>query len=141
MTRSVAYTSHHPLPVGGVRFSAASWIALGASLVLGAAPFCALGLAIGYLAGPNSAPPTVNMIYLPMAFASGLWMPLNILPKFVQNLAPFLPPYHLAQLALSAAGMSPDPPTKHALALVGFTVLFLLLAGVGYLRDEGKTYG
>lgn len=126
---------------GGVRFPVSGWLSLAAALVLGAAPFCALGLAVGYLAGPNSAPPMVNMIYLPMAFASGLWMPLNILPKFVQDIAPFLPPYHLAQLALSAAGMSPDPAAKHVFALVGFTVLFLLLAGVGFLRDEGKTYG
>jgi ABC-2 type transport system permease protein len=36
-----------------------------------------------------------------MVIASGLWLPLEILPEFVQGLAPFLPTYHLAQLALA----------------------------------------
>jgi ABC-2 type transport system permease protein len=126
---------------GNVRLPALGWIGLGTSLVLGAAPFCALGLAIGYLAGPNSAQPIVNLIYLPMAFGSGLWMPLEMLPKFVQHLAPALPPYHLARLALANVGLDPSGASTHALFLSGFTVLFLGLAAVGYRRDEGRTYG
>ena len=39
-------------------------------LVIGALPFCAIGLAFGYLVGPNSAPAVLNLVYLPMAFAS-----------------------------------------------------------------------
>jgi len=126
---------------GHVRLPAASWLVLAASLVLGAAPFCALGLAIGYLAGPNSAPPIVNMIYLPMAFASGLWMPLSFLPHVVQQIAPALPPYHLAQLALGTVGLAPAAPATHVFTLLGFTAVFLVLATVGYRRDEGRTYG
>jgi ABC-2 type transport system permease protein len=124
-----------------VRLPTASWLALAAALVLGAAPFCALGLAIGYLAGPNSAPPIVNMIYLPMAFASGLWMPLNFLPHVVQQIAPMLPPYHLAQLALGTVGLAPAALPTHVFTLLGFTVVFLILAAIGYQRDEGRTYG
>jgi ABC-2 type transport system permease protein len=126
---------------GHVRLPAAQWLALGGSLVLGAVPFCALGLAIGYLAGPNSAPPIVNMIYLPMSFGSGLWMPLEMLPHFVQRSAPALPPYHLARLALGTVGLDPGSASVHAVALAGYTVGFLGLAVIGYLRDEGKTYG
>jgi len=126
---------------GHVRLAAATWFALAASLVFGAAPFCALGLAIGYLAGPNSAPPIVNMVYLPMAFASGLWMPLAFLPHFIQQIAPILPPYHLAQLALGTVGLSGTAAFTHVLALLAFTVAFLILASIGYQRDEGRTYG
>jgi ABC-2 type transport system permease protein len=127
---------------GNVRLSVGAAAALAASLVFGAIPFCALGLGIGYLAGPNSAQPIVNLLYLPMAFASGLWMPLEILPKFIQHLAPFLPPYHLAQLALSVTGFRPAADVAtHVIALAGFTAVFLLLAAIGYQRDEGKTYG
>ena len=85
---------------GGVRMPAEQWLALGGVLVFGALPFCAMGLAFGYSVGPNSAPAVLNLVYLPIAFASGLWIPLSQLPEFVQALAPFLPPYHLAQLAL-----------------------------------------
>ena len=63
-----------------------------------------MGLAFGYLVGPNSAPAMLNVIYLPMAFASGLFIPIDQLPAFVQGIAPALPPYHFAQLALGTVG-------------------------------------
>src|SRR5205823_5384363 len=59
---------------GGVRMTTVQWLLTFVALVAGAAPFCALGLTIGNLAGPNSAPGTVNMIYMPMAFCGGLWI-------------------------------------------------------------------
>lgn len=126
---------------GNVRLELAAAAKLSSALVLGAIPFCALGLAIGYLAGPNSAQPIVNLVYLPMSFASGLWMPLDMLPQFVKDVAPWLPPFHLARLALGTVGLDPSSQSSHVLALVGFTLAFLALAAVGYWRDEGKTYG
>lgn len=129
--------------LGGVRLPSATWIELAAVLIAGSIPFCALGLAIGYLAGPSSAPAIVNLIYLPMAFCSGLWIPLPFLPKFLQRSAPFLPPYHLAQLAQQVvAGQHWGRSSMlHLAALAGFTALFLLLARLGYNRDDVKMYG
>jgi ABC-2 type transport system permease protein len=111
------------------------------TLLLGAFPFCAFGLAIGYFAGPNSAPAVVNLLYLPMGFISGLWIPLPALPKFFQVLAPALPSYHFGQLALGQIGAAAGSPSMHAAALVAFTVVFLIVATIGYRRDEGKLYG
>jgi ABC-2 type transport system permease protein len=128
--------------VGGVRLPAEQWILLGGVLILGALPFCAMGLAFGYLVGPNSAPAILNLVYLPMAFASGLWLPISQLPEAVQSVAPFLPPYHFAQLALGTFGAaSGSSPLLHIGALAAFTVGFLAVAGWGYRRDEGRTYG
>jgi ABC-2 type transport system permease protein len=127
---------------GGVHLPPATWTRLAVTLVFGAIPFCAIGLAIGYLAGPNSAPPIVNLLYLPMAFGSGLWMPIEILPSAIKSIAPFLPAYHLGQLALSALGASRGAPAwSHVVALAGFTLVFLSVALWAYRRDEGKTYG
>ena len=75
---------------GGVHLAPAAWPLLFLTLVAGALPFCALGLMIGYLAGPNSAVAIVNIIYIPMSFASGLWIPMQFLPKFLQRIAPSL---------------------------------------------------
>jgi ABC-2 type transport system permease protein len=127
---------------GSVRLAPVTWARLGSTLVLGAIPFCAMGLAIGYFAGPNSAPPIVNLIYLPMGFASGLWIPIEVLPGAIKSIAPFLPAYHLGQLALSALGADRGAPVwSHVAALAGFTCIFLALALWGYRNDEGKTYG
>ncbi len=81
---------------GGVRLPIATAAKLVGILVAGSIPFSAMGLAIGYFAKPNSAPAVVNLIYLPMSFCSGLWIPLFMLPHGLQILARVLPPYHLS---------------------------------------------
>ena len=108
-------------------------------MIAGSIPFCALGLAIGCYAAPNAAPAVVNILFLPMSFCSGLWLPLQLLPKFLQRLAPFLPSTHLGQLALQQVGFGhPGSAAVHVAALVAFTVAFLLLALRGYSRDDVK---
>jgi ABC-2 type transport system permease protein len=126
---------------GGVHFAPAVWPLLFLALVAGALPFCALGLMIGYSAGPNSAPAIVNIVYLPMSFLSGLWIPIEVMPKFLQKIAPMLPPFHLSQLALIIIGAAKGSIASHILALTAFTILFLAAATIAYRRDEGKVYG
>lgn len=128
--------------VGGVVLSPIAAARLFAVLVLGSITFCAFGLALGFFAGPNSAAPIVNLIYLPMAFLSGLWVPIVFLPESIQQLALWLPPYHFSQLALRTIGASRgEPLALHAGAMVVATLLFGAIAWIGYRRDEGKLYG
>jgi ABC-2 type transport system permease protein len=126
----------------GVSMSPSTWVALAAVLVGGSLPFCAFGLALGYFCGPNSAPAIVNLLYLPMAFLSGLWIPVQALPSTIQSLAPTLPPYHFSQLALAQIGAGSGPAAWVSIVyLICFTSASLVLAYVGFRRDEGKTYG
>ena len=115
------FMAHVPLTAGQM-------LALLVTDVLGVLPFCALGLMVGTLLKGQGAPGLLNMIYLPMAFLSGLWFPLQIMPKFLQQIAPVWPSYHLNVLANVAVGMSDAPRLPHVLVLVGFTVAFLLTA-------------
>ena len=124
--------------LGGVSLPAADWVNLAVINVLGTLPFCAMGLAIGYWARPQAAVAIVQLIYLPMSAMSGLWFPIQILPEAVQSIAVFLPPYHLSQLGFHVIGMDVGgSPLVHMLALLGYTIVFLILAVVGYHRDEG----
>ncbi len=128
--------------LGGVTLDPVKSIQLLGVLVAGSVTFCALGLALGFIAGPNSAAPIVNLIYLPMAFLSGLWVPIMFLPKPVQSLAFWLPPYHFSQLALHVTGGSRgESVLGHIGAMAAAAVLFGAIAYAGYKRDEGKTYG
>lgn len=120
---------------GGVRLPATAWLALAAVAGLGVLPFCAAGLWIGLVAGAQGAPAIVNLVYLPMAFLSGLWFPLMLLPAPVQAAAPLWPAYHLGQLALAAVGQgSAGAPALHALALLGFGAVFAALAAAALRR-------
>lgn len=127
---------------GGVRMPAWQWLAMGGALIAGAIPFCALGLAIGSFAGPSSAPATVNAIYLPMAFCSGLWIPFQFLPKGIQAIAPLLPSFHLSRIALGILGApGQGAAATHVEALLGFTLLFAGIAWLGQAREREKMYG
>jgi ABC-2 type transport system permease protein len=127
--------------LGGVRMTPAQWALLFTALVLGTAPFCAIGLALGYAAGPNSAPAIVNLVHLPAALASGLWMPLEFLPAPMRTLGPWLPQYHLGQLALTITGSRDGHTAGHLLALAVWGIVGAVAAMWAYRRDEGKLYG
>ena len=100
----------------------------------------ALGFAIGYTAGPHAAPALANLIYLPLSFASGLFMPVSQLPGFVQRVAPYLPSYHYGQLAWSAVGARAEPLVVSLAWLAGYTVLFLAIAVRAYRREESRKF-
>ena len=125
----------------GVHLAPLAWAGLIARLVLGAFPFLTLGFAVGYLAGPNAAVAVLQLINLPMSFASGLFVPLAGLPPFVQKLAPYLPAYHFGQLAWSEMGAPTEPVLTSAAWLAGYSAVFLLIAVRAYYREEVKTFG
>jgi ABC-2 type transport system permease protein len=127
---------------GGVRMPPIDMARLMATLVIGSIPFSAMGLAIGYFAGPNSAPTAINLIYLPLSFCSGLWVPMMFLPEIMRKIALALPPYHLSQLALEIAGAGRhESALMHWEVLFGFTLICLGAARIGFQRDQGKLYG
>ncbi|HUC30540.1 MAG TPA: ABC transporter permease [Candidatus Acidoferrum sp.] len=127
---------------GGVRMPILQFARLMGTLVAGSLPFSAMGLALGYFTGPNSAPPTINLIYLPMSFCSGLWVPFMFLPKVVRHVALALPPYHLSQLALGVVGAGThESSVTHWEVLLAFTLICLGVARIGFQRDQEKMYG
>jgi len=127
---------------GGVRMPVGDFARLLGTLVVGSLPFSAMGLALGYFTGPNSAPPTINLIYLPMSFCSGLWVPFMFLPKVVRQIALVLPPYHLSQLALGVVGGGThESAMRHWEVLLAFTMICLGAARIGFQRDQEKMYG
>jgi len=126
---------------GGIHQTPAVWATVVARLLAGSLPFIALGFAIGYWSGPHAAPAIANLIYLPLSFASGLFVPINQLPAFVQTLAPYLPSYHYAQLAWSALGAGSESLGASLLWLAAYTALFLTLAVRAYRREERAKFG
>ena len=95
---------------------------------LGVIPFCALGLLVGTLIKGQGAPGLLNLLYLPMAFLSGLWFPLQMMPSFLREIAPIWPSYHLNALSLAAVGMDAGSRWPHVAVLAGFAIACLLLA-------------
>jgi ABC-2 type transport system permease protein len=126
---------------GSVRLDASVWFTLAYRVLLGSIPFIALGFAIGYLSGPNSAVAVINLIYLPTAFASGLFFPKQLLPQFIQNIAPYLPLHFFGQLGWDAVGAPTDGTVSTDwIYLIGYGVVFFALALWAYRREEGRKF-
>jgi ABC-2 type transport system permease protein len=105
--------------------------------IVGALPFACMGMALALFLPFSSAPGIANMIYLPMSFCGGLWIPVMLLPHFLQKFALLLPTYHLGQLMLGSFGYASAGTTNsHWLGLVGFTLTMLGIASLGLRRLE-----
>jgi len=97
--------------------------------ILGVLPFCAMGLALGTLVSGQAAPAVINIVYLPMAFLSGTFFPLDVAGRFISGMGPIWPSFHLTQLTLDATGQAHmGAAWSHVVALLGFTVLFFTIA-------------
>jgi len=119
----------------GVALYRAQWVGLAGVLLAGTLPFCAMGLAVGCWARSQAAVAIVNLVYLPMSFLSGLWMPISVFPEPLRRLALAFPPYHLSQLALKVLDMDQGGAALlHVSALLGYSVVFLVVAAAGFRR-------
>jgi ABC-2 type transport system permease protein len=118
------------LAVTGPVLGVGTWLRLVAVLLLGALPFACLGLAVGFQTSANTTTAVLNAVLFPMVIASGLWMPLDVLPDWVSAVAQYLPTYHLAQLAM--AQLTGAPASGHLLALLATTVAAAALAAWSY---------
>ncbi len=112
---------------GGVRLNGVELLLMFGMAILGTVPFAAMGLLVALLVPPAAAPGAVNLIYLPMSFMGGLWVPIQYLPKWLQAIAPSMPTYHLAQLMLTIFGYQRQGNIAiyHWMGLAGFTLLML----------------
>ena len=94
--------------------------------IFGSLPFCAIGLFIGTRASGKASLALVNLIYVPMMHISGLFYPL---PKFLRNISPVWPSYHLQQLVFAALG-APfyGRAAMHVAVLAGVTLVLTALS-------------
>lgn len=124
----------------GIQLPLTTWLAMMLRLLSGSVPFMGLGFAIGYLAGPSAAPAVANLVYLPLSFASGLFVPIDQLPRAAQHVAPYLPSYHYAQLAWGALGARVEPAAVSVLWLAAYAVVLFGLAVRGFRREEREKF-
>ncbi len=125
--------------MGHVHMSHHQWFHLALTVIGGVLPMAAMGLLLAMLVPANAATGVVNLIYLPMSFLSGLWIPLEGLPKWLSRFAPMWPTWHLGQLAVWSVGFGTTWPIwQHVLWLACFTVAALAAATWLFQRNASK---
>lgn len=101
------------------------YLALAAALLLGAACFCAIGVAVSSLI-PNAdaAPAVVNAVLFPLLFISGVFFPVDP-SSLLAKIADYFPIRHFVNAVFAAF----DPRLPHGLTH-GFAGRDLLIVGV-----------
>jgi ABC-2 type transport system permease protein len=126
--------------VAGVTMPLGHWFLLVGAVLFGSLPMLGLGLTLGYAGGANTAPALASLIYLPMSFASGLFVPLQIMPSFIRTIAPYLPLYHLGQLGWGVVGGADESAWKAAAWIVGWSVVLFAAAARAYRVDQIRKF-
>ncbi len=107
-------------------------------VVGGVIPFAGMGLLLGLLMPPNAAPGIINLFYLPMSFCGGLWLPVEMLPTWLQHVSHVLPSYYFSRLALGSLGYSTTSALLSWSVLAAYTVGFLAMCAFVFHRSEAR---
>jgi ABC-2 type transport system permease protein len=122
--------------IGGVSLPAQAWASLVALHLLAVVPFALIGFAIGMRLNAKGAIAAANALYLGFSIVGGLWMPIHVLPHWMQQLAWVTPSYHLGQLGLATIGMpAQGSASAHAAALGLISLLAAWFAVSGWRRS------
>jgi ABC-2 type transport system permease protein len=122
----------------GVRVSAPIWLELLLGIAIGAAPFAAYGLLLGYLFDADSVQGAYAISSFTLAILGGVIAPVTTFPPFLRSVTDVLPVVHLANIGWGAvAGRAPDP--VDLAVLLAYTIAIGALVAWRYRVDEGRS--
>lgn len=139
-----SYLSLVPVVVIGALATKATltWAQAGGLVLLVAAvavPFTLLGLAYGYALSPKAAIAVVQVTVFPLAFAGGMFLPPEMFPHWLDMISLGTPSRAARDLVVQVTtGL--DPGAWALPVMIGWTVMFAVLAVVAYRRDEGRRF-
>jgi ABC-2 type transport system permease protein len=119
--------------INGISLSAMEWFLSGVWILAASAPFLALGVLVGTMKRVDTASGVSNLIYMLLAISGGMWMPLEIMPKAIQNIGQWLPSYNFGNGAWQIVrGHAPD--LSNIFILFGYLAIFVILST--YIRRK-----
>lgn len=121
-----------------VNFPLTGWVMAALGLWAGVIPFALIAVLIGQFAKPNFAQPLFMVVFFGMAIVGGLWVPLQIMPSWVANVAQVVPSYWLNRLGQMGAHQSGDI-LEPVLVLLGWTIVLAAFIIWRYRRDAARS--
>ena len=106
-------------------------------LLVGMIPFSFIGALISYLPSEETISMVGNIAFMAMSLLGGLWMPLMFFPQWMQNLAKWIPSYHLMQI-IQNWYTNRVWAWDSILALVAYGICFLILIALVQRKIEVK---
>ena len=106
-------------------------------LLIGMIPFSFIGALISYLPSEETISMVGNIAFMAMSLLGGLWMPLMLFPQWMQNLAKWIPSYHLMQI-IQNWYTDRIWAWDSILVLIGYGLFFLALIALVQRKVEVK---
>ncbi|KQV06926.1 ABC transporter permease [Leifsonia sp. Root112D2] len=122
----------------GANLSFAGWAMAALGLWGGVIPFALIAVLIGQFAKPQFAQPLFTVVFFGMAIVGGLWIPLQIMPDWVSNVAQVVPSYWLNRLGQMGASLGGDI-LEPLLVLLAWTVVLSVFIVWRYKRDAARS--
>lgn len=124
--------------VDGVQMPVQTWLLSGTLAWAAALVFAAFGLFMGYLLPSENVMQIIGPILGAFALLGGLFVPVSLLPTAIQDIAPYMPPYGVAQIArFPLLGGTFD--VTWVLSVVLWTAAFAIGAMLLFRRDTRRT--
>ncbi|QLQ14855.1 MAG: ABC transporter permease [Micropruina sp.] len=82
----------------GVSLSPGTWAAAFGLTLAALLPMIVLGLVLGLLFKPQTAGAATTLVMMALSMLGGLWLPLDLMPEFMQAVGRLLPSYWASQL-------------------------------------------
>jgi ABC-2 type transport system permease protein len=127
--------------LGGVVLAdTGAWARLVAVTLLGAGPATLMGTALGSLASARAAVPLANLIFLPLAYLGGLYMPPQMLPDVVAAVSVWTPTRAMGELAWAAVD-GRSLPLRFVAVLSAWTALAAAITWAAQTRHGRLKFG
>lgn len=123
--------------VDGVEMTAVTWLLTGVLAWLASFVFAAFGLFMGYLLPSENVMQFIGPVLGVFALFGGLFIPVSLLPSVMQDIAPYMPTYGVAEIArFPLLGGAFDP--TWLVSLVLWTAAFAIGAMILFRRDTRR---
>ena len=106
---------------------------LGVVCLISTIPSTFLGIALGSIASARAAVPIANLVFLPMAYLGGLWVPPIAMPALVAAISEWTPTRAMGELGWAAVGGTAWEP-RHLALLLAWTLAAVLVAAFARKR-------
>ena len=126
--------------IAGVTLSTPAYTRLAGACAMASVPATLMGTALGSVASARAAVPLSNLIFLPMAYLGGLWVPPEALPSGVAALSVWTPTRAMGEIAWAALD-GRDLPVRYLVVLGVWALAAGLMTWLAQLRNRRALFG
>ena len=119
----------------GARATVSHWIEMTLFILVGLAPFAAIGIWIGHLVRDDAMGPTMGGLMSLFALVGGSWYPIT---GVLADIGSWIPSYWIVQAGHIAVGGN-SWPVKGWLVVLAWTAVFTALATRAFLADTARS--